>query len=474
MGLFTLLAALALLFLRFEVDGGMLRRDYGFERLDTEGNVGDRLFLTPYIKSGQTEKARSLSRVQGLLQPDIESYSGFFTTDEKYGSNMFFWFFPAQSGDPNAPVLLWLQGGPGATSLFGLFSEIGPLALTADLKAIHMNVTWNSQYALLFIDNPVGVGFSFTGSQEGYATNEEDVAMGLYSCLTQFFQVFSDYQKNDFYLTGESYAGKYLPAIAYKIHTENPSATVKINLTGISIGDGFCNPGEMVQAYAEYLNQIGLIDSKQALYFAMQADLAASHIKNGDYHTAFDIFDFLMNGDIYPYSTYLANITGGINYDNYLETLAPADMGYYWKYVNLDTTRLAIHVGNQTFDGGVMCEKMLINDVMASNVPWIETVFSSYKTLLYNGQLDIIVAAPLTTRFLGHLEWNGRNAFDVAPRSVWHSGNDVAGYAKTVNVTGQPLFHHVILRNAGHIVPHDQPEWALDMLTRFIEEKPYN
>ena len=62
---------------------------------------------------------------------------------------------------------------------------------------------------------------------------------------------------------------------------------------------------------------------------------------------------------------------------------------------------------------------------------------------MYNGQLDIIVAAPLTTRFLGHLEWNGRNAFDVAPRSVWHSGNDVAGYAKTVNVTGQPLFHHV-------------------------------
>ena len=66
MGLFTLLAALALLFLRFEVDGGMLRRDYGFERLDTEGNVGDRLFLTPYIKSGQTEKG--LFRVEGLVR----------------------------------------------------------------------------------------------------------------------------------------------------------------------------------------------------------------------------------------------------------------------------------------------------------------------------------------------------------------------------------------------------------------------
>eukprot|EP00118_Oscarella_pearsei_P024816 m.306863 g.306863 ORF g.306863 m.306863 type:complete len:481 (+) comp41651_c0_seq1:1019-2461(+) len=458
---------------RFAVDGGLLRKDFGFDKLESSGDVGERLFLTPYIKSGQIDKARNLSRVSGLLDPDIESYTGFFTTNETYGSNMFFWFFPAQSGDANAPVLLWLQGGPGATSLFGLFTEIGPIKLTADMKAMHMNVTWNSKYALLFIDNPVGVGFSFTGNEKAYATNEDDVARDLYSCLVQFFQVFTDYQKNDFYLTGESYAGKYLPAIGYKIHVENPSAELKINLKGISIGDGFCNPGEMVQAYALYLNQIGLLDQAQAMYFEEEAIRAAGFIKNGRYYEAFQIFDFLMNGDIFPYPTFLANATGGINYDNYLKTSEDPDMGYYWKYVNLDTTRLAIHVGNQTFDGGLTAEKMLINDVMASNVDWIQVVFSNYKTLLYNGQLDIIVAAPLTLRFLDHLEWNGRNEYAKAPRTVWHYNKDIAGYAKSVNVTGQPLFHHVIVRDAGHILPHDQPVWALDMLSRFIEEKPF-
>ena len=51
--------------------------------------------------------------------------TGFFTVNATTGSNMYFWFFPAQSGDANAPVVVWLQGGPGASSLFGLFGEIG-------------------------------------------------------------------------------------------------------------------------------------------------------------------------------------------------------------------------------------------------------------------------------------------------------------------------------------------------------------
>jgi vitellogenic carboxypeptidase-like protein len=117
-------------------------------------------------------------------------------------------------------------------------------------------ITWNSKYSLLFIDNPVGAGFSYTGDDAGYARNMDDVATNLYSTLAQFFVLFPQYAANDFYVTGESYAGKvrpaappaglpdlmrrhaqYVPSIAAKIHAMNAAgASPKIALRGIAIG----------------------------------------------------------------------------------------------------------------------------------------------------------------------------------------------------------------------------------------------
>ena len=157
---------------------------------------------------------------------------------------MFFWFFPAQNANASAPVLLWLQGGPGATSLFALFAENGPIQVNNDGSLSERQISWNSQYSLLYIDNPVGTGFSFTDSDQGYTRTETDVANDLYSALTQFFQIYTDYAKSPFYVTGESYAGKYVPSIGYKIHVENqsPAVKVKINLVGLSMGNGWTDP----------------------------------------------------------------------------------------------------------------------------------------------------------------------------------------------------------------------------------------
>ncbi|CAM2730452.1 unnamed protein product, partial [Rotaria socialis] len=93
----------------------------------TNDDPAQPLFLSPYIESGQIDQARNLSRVN--LQPDYSypSYSGYLTVNKTLQSNLFFWFFPAQSGNASAPVVVWLQGGPGASSLFGLFAEQGPI-----------------------------------------------------------------------------------------------------------------------------------------------------------------------------------------------------------------------------------------------------------------------------------------------------------------------------------------------------------
>ena len=128
---------------------------------------------------------------------------------------MFFWFFPAEVAEAeSAPVVVWLQGGPGATSMFGLFDEHGPFWVTDDLRLMPRDYRWTLLANMLYIDNPVGTGWSFTKSDDGYARNQDQVGKNLYEALLQFYQLFPRYQKSsDLYITGESYGGKYVPAL---------------------------------------------------------------------------------------------------------------------------------------------------------------------------------------------------------------------------------------------------------------------
>ncbi|XP_071108883.1 probable serine carboxypeptidase CPVL isoform X3 [Haliotis cracherodii] len=354
---------------------------------------GQPLLLTPYIERGDIEKARLVSETGSYIpQP---GHSGFLTVNKTTNSNMFFWFFPAQVNPKTAPVLVWLQGGPGGSSLYGLFVEHGPFSVDEHGNLVRRNITWNSRYSMLYIDNPVGTGFSFTGNDSGYANNEEDVARDLYSCLTQFFQIFTSYQSNDFYITGESYAGKYVPAISYKIHVENPTAKVKINFKGMAIGDGLSDP----------------------------------------------------------------------------ET-NPKDFSYHPLFLARPETRNAIHVGNLTFHDGSEVSEHLSNDFMMSVKPWLATVMDNYKVMLYNGQLDIIVANPLTEAMLQTVDWRGLQAYKAAQRTVWKVNADddeVAGYVRQVD-----NFYQVVVRDGGHILPHDQPARSFDMIRRFVENIPFS
>jgi vitellogenic carboxypeptidase-like protein len=432
-------------------------------------NAGDPLFLTPYIESGKIDEARKLSQVMQLPNaPNITSFSGLLTVNKKYDSNMFFWFFPALNNDKSAPVLLWLQGGPGGSSLFGLFVEHGPLVLQKDLKAMLREYTWAQEFSLLYIDNPVGTGFSFTQSDEGYAKDENDVARDLYEALQQFFTIFNDYRGNDFYVTGESYAGKYVPAIAYKIHSEG--AKSNLNLKGIAIGDGLCDPQTMF-GYGDYLFQIGLIDENQKKFFNSEEQKAVKLIENGKYFEAFKIFDFLLNGDLIKTTSYFTNITGLTFYYNFLYTTAPDDFSYYSSYLGMDDTRRAIHVGNLTYNEGNNVEMHIINDIMQSVKPWVATLMDNYKVLMYSGQLDIIVAAPLTENFLQSVDWSKADQYKKADRFIWkvsEQDSDIAGYVRQVD-----QFYQVVVRNGGHILPYDQPRASLDMITRFIKNNNF-
>ncbi|XP_071484214.1 probable serine carboxypeptidase CPVL isoform X1 [Diadema antillarum] len=433
---------------------------------------GEPLFLTPYIESGQIEKGQNLSRVGTLVGTDIESYSGFLTVNATYNSSMFFWFFPSQTKPSSAPVLLWLQGGPGGSSLFGLFAENGPFLVTKDLKLQPRKWAWTNKYSMLYIDNPVGTGFSFTDSDDGYANNEEDVARDLYSALTQFFQLFPKYQKNEFYATGESYAGKYVPAICYKIHMENPTAKVHINLQGMAIGDGLVDPYSMFSEYGDLMLQTCQIDKKEKKVVDLYTTKGAMYIAQKQWLKAFQQFDELLNGDLWPYPTFYYNATGSDNYYNYMTSTQPVDTNYYNDYVALPEVRRAIHVGNLTYNDGAAVENHLRADICQSVIDWVVVLANNYRCMFYSGQLDIIVGATLTENFLHVLQWDGQREYLNANKTIWKvnpSDTEVAGYVR--NVRG---LYQVVVRGGGHLLPYDQPERSFDMIDRFMTKRPFS
>jgi len=276
----------------------------------------------------------------------------------------------------------------------------------------------------------------------------------------QFFTVFHEYAKNDFYITGESYAGKYVPAAAYYIHQRSNIA--KMNLKGIAIGDGLCDPITMLD-YASFLQQVGLLDDVQTSELKATQDKARTSIQNGDYMSAFYLFDEIIG--------YFNSKTGlHFNY-NYLLVKEPVDFEYYNTFVQTSQSRRAIHVGNLTYNDGSTVESHLEVDFMKSVKSWIAVLMENYKVMIYNGQLDVIIAAPLTANFISSIPWNGANDLKSTDRIIWRNKatGDPAGYVRQVK-----QFTEVLVRNAGHILPYDQPDNGLDMIDRFINDKAFN
>ncbi|KAI4497154.1 hypothetical protein M0802_007638 [Mischocyttarus mexicanus] len=431
---------------------------------DENVDVGNPLFLTPLIENGKIDEARRKSIVEHSEMGDVSSYSGFFTVNKEYDSNLFFWFFPAKNNPKDAPVVLWLEGGPGATTLFGLFLLNGPFLVTSNITLAPRNYSWSISHNVIYIDNPVGTGYSFTRNDEGYAKNETQIGREVYIALVQFFQLFPELRNNDFFVTGESYAGKYVPAVSHAIKDYNIKAKVKINLKGLAIANGFVDPENQL-VYGDYLYQIGLIDLNLKNLFHQYEQKARDLIKQKKYVDALNAINVLFSGD----PSIFENATGFQYVFNYLRTKDTNETVWVAKYAERADLRRAIHVGNSTFNfSSQIVEDNLKTDIMQSVAVLVSDLLQDYKVLIYNGQLDIIVAYPYVLSFLQNLKWSGAEKYKIADRKQWRVDNELAGYTKTIDNLTEAL-----VRNAGHLVSYDQPRWGLDLITRFTHNKGF-
>ena len=153
------------------------------------------------------------------------------------------------------PVVLWLTGGPGCSSLLAAFTENGPCLVPETGanagKAVFNPFAWNSNATVIWLDQPAGVGFS-TGSETD--KDEADVAVDAYAFLQAFFKAHVDLQDLPFFVAGESYGGHYAPAISYAVAQGNKAlqpGDVKINLEGLLVGNGLTVPVAQYPKYAE-------------------------------------------------------------------------------------------------------------------------------------------------------------------------------------------------------------------------------
>lgn len=164
------------------------------------------------------------------------SWAGNLPVSGNKGENkeLFFWLWGPTGSVGHDDVVIWLNGGPGCSSLDGIFEENGPFKFPQGQNTLVPNpYSWTNLSYVVWIDNPVGVGFT-EGTPD--IKGQEGLAKEFYGFLEQFFSTFKELQGKRLWITGESYAGKYIPYIANEVYSHSKGAS-GINLQGIAIND---------------------------------------------------------------------------------------------------------------------------------------------------------------------------------------------------------------------------------------------
>eukprot|EP01122_Echinamoeba_exundans_P003223 TRINITY_DN13351_c0_g1_i1.p1 TRINITY_DN13351_c0_g1~~TRINITY_DN13351_c0_g1_i1.p1 ORF type:complete len:424 (+),score=116.62 TRINITY_DN13351_c0_g1_i1:59-1330(+) len=403
---------------------------------------------------------------QKITFPTGPQQFGYVTANQEYGVNYFYWLFNSQGNITRDPLVLWLTGGPGCSSELAMFFENGPWTVNKDLSLNANQYGWNKFANLLFVDQPGGTGFSYVKNKHGYVTNEQQVAADAYTFLQNFLNKFPQYRNLPFYITGESYAGHYIPSIAHYIWQMNQSpSNVRINLQGIAIGNGWVDPLVQAQSYAPFLYYNGKIDQSTMQAANEQYQTCASDIQGGNYDSAFYDCNMVMQtcledaGNINVYDI-RKQCDGSLCYN--FDSIA--------KWLNQDFVRQKLGVGDRTWEDcnqGVY--QYLEGDFERSYLDLVPDLLTSMPVVFYNGEYDLVCNHYGTAALLNSMQWPGQNQFINANNHTVSTPNGQAW--GTVRNSGNLTYIRVF--NAGHMVPHDQPAAALDLLRRLVTGTPY-
>ncbi|KAK1358842.1 Carboxypeptidase [Heracleum sosnowskyi] len=326
---------------------------------------------------GSQDGLKDADKVESLPgQPDgatFDQYSGYVTVDPVAGRALFYYFAQSENSSSD-PLVLWLNGVPGCSSFGnGAMMELGPFRVNSDGKTLSQNkYAWNNEANMLFLESPAGVGFSYSNTTSDYVTGDTKTAEDAYTFLINWLERFPEYQTRDFFITGESYAGHYIPQLAQLIlHNNKITNQTVINLKGIAIGNAYVD---------QETQNFGAFD-----YYWSHALLSDEQVDLGD------IFLY----DIYaPWCDSSSGSPSTSGFD-------PCTDSYIDTYLNAQLVQTSLHVTVPP-KSWASCNDEINGqwtDSPATVLPVIQELMSSGISIwLYSGDTDGVVPVT-TTRF---------------------------------------------------------------------------
>jgi len=404
-------------------------------------------------------RAAPVTTLPGYGTPKTAQSAGYWEIDET--SKMFHWLIEAKkpaTPPQSTPLLVWLQGGPGVSSLTGAMVENGPYKVdTSDnSKLVDNPFSWHSEAHLMYIDQPVGTGFSFTNR---YRSSMEEVGQDLLKGILQFYEEHPEMRLNPLFISGESYAGKYLPQWAFEIIKHNEKAENRgsqIPLAGVAIGDGWTEPLRITQTYAERAYQIGLVDEVQHSHLdtltANCTTLVTSAKSKEEWERAGSVCDNV--------ETALCEMAGNVNQYDIREY---GDYNFSLPYLATKMLMKSLHAAHAFQSTAGQVQEALANDEMKSVTHLLPTILNHTRVLAYNGLYDMDCNLVSTEQTYLSVPWKGQQAFASSSRKPLLVDGKVAFYVRSADSLTQ-----AVGIGGGHLFPMDQPKNALAMIMRWM------
>eukprot|EP00249_Psilotum_nudum_P018317 c26745_g1_i1 orf=515-2047(-) len=400
---------------------------------------------------------------------ELGQHAGYFKLKNTHASRMFYLFFESRGNKTNDPLVLWMSGGPGCSSELAVFNENGPFQITDNLTLVWNDYGWDKASSIIFVDQPIGTGFSYSTDLRDLRYDESGISSDMYNFLQAFFEAHPEFIRNEFYVTGESYAGHYVPAVTSRIHQGNKAREgISINLKGFAIGNGLTHPEIQYRAYGEYALDMGLITDDDYKRISKLYPACSLSIKLcGSRGTISCIASYLVCNSIF---NSILKIAGNVNYYDIRKECRGSlcyDFSNMESYLNDPSVKEALGVGNRKF---VSCnplvyEVMLIDWMRNLEVGIPELLEDGIKLLVYAGEYDLICNWLGNSRWVSAIEWSGKDKYALALSKPFMVDGEEAGIISSFG----PL-NFLKVHNSGHMVPMDQPKAALEMIKRFTRE----
>ena len=369
--------------------------------------------------------------------------------------------------------MLWLNGGPGCSSLTGLFMELGPSFIGKDGKPRYNPYSWNSNASVIFLDQPVNVGFSYSG---GSVSNTVAASKDIYALLTLFFKQFPQYATQDFHIAGESYAGHYIPVFAHEILDHKKR---NINLKSVLIGNGLTDG---LTQY-EYYKPMGCgeggwpavldpntCDSMESSY-PRCASLIQSCYDSDSVWSCVPAAIYCNNALLGPYQR-----TGRNVYDVRKEcedsgSLCYTELRYISEYLNNNKVQKALGAEVSSYEScnfDINRNFLFQGDWMKPFHRLVPDILKQIPVLVYAGDADFICNWLGNKAWTEALEWPGQKEYAAKDLSDLKLSFGNSSGKSIGSVKSHGNFTFLKIHAGGHMVPFDQPEASLDMFNRWI------